>query len=209
MTIEERLEQAKAIYQNACEKGFQDEEYSLEHYLMLVITELSKSVDAYRRKKSCDLLVEKTRDSNESKSRLEVYKDFPADFYKPIFDLYIKDTWEDKLADVCIQLIELAMFIKEQTQLKDETFLEHLRQEIAISPKDIKKYSFTELSLICSEKILMILKNKKIKHLLPSFIMEVAHNIIIIFSKSFPNLDLEWHIKEKMKYNKIKERLVD
>ena len=97
---------SKEIYEANKKKGFHDKEHSNEHYLMLVITELSEAVEADRKRK-------RYRDE-EYKACLNYYKGWSKESigYKieetTAFTRYIKDTLEDELADAIIRLLDLA-----------------------------------------------------------------------------------------------------
>lgn len=89
-------ELAKEIYEANKKKGFHDKEYSNEHYLMLVITELSEAVEADRKEKKADL------------NRLESWLKEDKEFFTEPFVWFIKDTVADELADAIIRLLDLA-----------------------------------------------------------------------------------------------------
>ena len=76
-------ELAKEIHANAVAKGFWDKPHSNEHYLMLVITELSEAVEAHRKGRMASI-----------PERIE---DFPNKAFVPSFESHIKDTLEDEL----------------------------------------------------------------------------------------------------------------
>ena len=82
-------------YKIACNHGFHDKELSNEHFLMLVITELSEVVEADRENRRADI----------KKYTTSIECGNPD---KAAFVFYIKDTVEDELADVAIRLLDLA-----------------------------------------------------------------------------------------------------
>jgi len=95
MTISELVEKA---YANAKEKGFHDKEQSVGEILMLIVSELSEALEAHRSGKVLSnleftqingVIVEDIFSSNNS------------------FEKYIKDTFEDELADVVIRVADL------------------------------------------------------------------------------------------------------
>ena len=82
-------------YKNAVEHGFHDKEYSNEHYMCLVMTELAEAVQADRIGNNADFygfenLVFRGVDTVEA------------------FERYIKGTVSDELADVIIRLLDYA-----------------------------------------------------------------------------------------------------
>ncbi|WP_394287279.1 hypothetical protein [Bacteroides pyogenes] len=92
-------------YRIACEHGFHEEEHRDEHWLMLVITEISEAVDADRKGRRANY--------SEFTKDMEEYKVFlPPEERKRLFNLYfvkyIKGSVEEELADVVIRLLDFA-----------------------------------------------------------------------------------------------------
>lgn len=89
---------AKEIHQTACEKGFWDEQRNVGELLMLVTSELSEALEADRKGRF---------------AKIEDYKKFhDKPEYEPLikdaFQHFIKDTFEDEIADAVIRLFDLA-----------------------------------------------------------------------------------------------------
>ena len=85
-------------YQCACRHGFHDKGYSDEHWLMLIITEISEAVNAYRKGKHANKKhIEEELTNLESKG-----------YFVRGFDYLIKDTVEDELADIVIRCLDYA-----------------------------------------------------------------------------------------------------
>lgn len=87
-------------HQNAIEHGFWDDSPSDEHFLCLVISELMEAVEADRKNRHTD------------SSILPGFK-APGEYHNPesfqkFFNMYIKDTVEDELADAVIRLLDIA-----------------------------------------------------------------------------------------------------
>ena len=82
-------------YKNAMEKGFHDEEYSDEHWLMLIVCEIAEAVEA-------------DRDDRKMWWRNRGYeKAIKAGAkFEMAFEAYIKDTVEDEIADVVIRILD-------------------------------------------------------------------------------------------------------
>jgi NTP pyrophosphatase (non-canonical NTP hydrolase) len=78
-------------YKCACDHGFHENKLSNEHYLMLIITEISEAVNADRKNIHAD-----------------IYEYGRCDFSKKAFETFIKDSVEDELADVAIRLLDFA-----------------------------------------------------------------------------------------------------
>ena len=99
-------ELAKEIHEDNKAKGFHDEDWSNEHCLCLVISELMEAVEADRKGKrtkwdaynqDLNWFCNWSRDSVCYKEK-EIHA----------FAVYIKDTIEDELADFVIRLLDLA-----------------------------------------------------------------------------------------------------
>lgn len=178
------------VYQCACDHGFHDTQLSDEHFLMLIITELSEAVEADRKGKRAKV----------SKFKMD-YERYPAlvdenkRFYCA-FKKHIKDTVEDELADAVIRLLDLAGLrgISLETAQKDmktciddmasacedETFTESI---YSISTLPVRYDGIYEFSTTVNDMIICILG--------------LAHHL---------DMDLLWHIEQKIKYNELREQ---
>jgi len=85
MTIYNLVEKA---YSNALEKGFHDKEQSVGEMLMLIVSELGEALEAHRIDKRAKLSVSTT-------------------FQQDDFEMFVKDSFEDELADVVIRVADL------------------------------------------------------------------------------------------------------
>lgn len=90
-------ELARKAFENARQKGFHDVSYTDMHYLMLVVCELAEAVEADRNGKRAERK-EYERLVNECEEILRPH----------LFEMYIKDTVEDELADAVIRLLDYA-----------------------------------------------------------------------------------------------------
>lgn len=84
----------KEIHQNAKEKGFWDKPREVGTLLMLIISELAEALEADRK-------------DNRSPKDLNGFDDLGQCGFDGKFRNYIKDTFEDELADVAIRLFDL------------------------------------------------------------------------------------------------------
>ncbi len=89
MTISKLVERA---YENAYEKGFHDKELSVGESLMLIVSELGEALEAHRVGKRAIL--------NES-----------SNFQQNYFEMFVKDSFEDELADVVIRVADLCGYM--------------------------------------------------------------------------------------------------
>ena len=81
-------------YEIAKSNGFHNEEYSVEHYKCLIISELMEAVEADRKGYRADW---------------EAYEKYDCRIsFQENFERHIKDSVEDELADACIRIFDLA-----------------------------------------------------------------------------------------------------
>ena len=180
-------------YKTACEHGFHDQELSNEHCLCLVISELMEAVEADRN----------GRLGKKCKSRFDMdYNRYPAlveeeKRFKSSFEKNIKDSLPDELADAAIRLLDLAGLrginlelsngdiddcIEDMSEAyKDETFTESI---YSISTLPVRYDGIFDFPTAVNDMILSIFGLAK--HL---------------------DIDLLWHIEQKMKYNELREKM--
>ena len=176
------------VHANAVAKGFWDEQLSDEHYLMLVITELSEAVEADRkgrRAKSEEFktTIHKLKQSGAGLTE-QSYEHWYEHWFSVYFVEYIKDTVEDELCDAVIRLLDLAG--------AKNVNLESANHWISLYGTQTNR-SFTEdVFSIATD----IYKN--------SLSMSIAR---IFKLANHININLEWHIEQKMKYNQNRERM--
>jgi NTP pyrophosphatase (non-canonical NTP hydrolase) len=89
-------ELSKEIHENARSKGFWDKERNLGEMLMLIVSEVAEAMEADR------------KDRFTMKSiRMIGQESDPKRFFAN-FTQYVKDTFEDELADAAIRIFDLA-----------------------------------------------------------------------------------------------------
>lgn len=177
-------------YKTACEHGFHDKELSNEHLLCLIISELMEAVEADR----------KGRLGKNCKRRFEMeYNRYPALVkeemrFKCTFEKHIKDSLPDELSDAVIRLLDLAGLrgislelangdvddcIEDMAEAyKDETLTESI---YSISTLPVRYDGIFDFSITVNDMILLIFGLAK--HL---------------------DIDLLWHIEQKMRYNELR-----
>ena len=98
-------------HDNAVEKGFWDQKREIGTLLMLIVSELGEALEAHRKDRFADL---------ETFDR-ELLK---GESFKEIHKRYLKDTFEDEIADTFIRLFDLCgglnIAIEDIIQLKME-----------------------------------------------------------------------------------------
>ena len=180
-------ELAKEIHANAVAKGFWDEEHSEEHYLMLVVTELSEAVEAHRKGRTASIP--------------EGIEDFPNEAFIPSFEAHIKDTVEDELADTQIRLLDIYGCIIEKkeatpdiTEQIDENYM--LSIGINASPEELTEWAFA------------LVRALSVNPIIYTPLSRVYDGLCLLrcLSEHF-DIDLDRHILLKMRYNATRPRL--
>ena len=96
-------ELAKKAHENAKSKGFFDTEKNIGEMLMLIVTEVAEACEADRKDYYANW-------DNFNKELRAQEKAGHKDAWKTAFDIHIKDTFEDELADIMIRVMDLAAF---------------------------------------------------------------------------------------------------
>ena len=179
-------------YKTACEHGFHEQELSNEHCLCLVISELMEAMEADRKRKYFKGKIMFERDFNLYSALVEENVR-----YRNAFEKHIKDTVGDELADSVIRLLDLAGLrgislelangdiddcIEDMAEAcKDETFTESI---YSISTLPVRYDGIFDFPTAVNDMILSIFGLAK--HL---------------------EINLLWHIEQKMKYNELREKM--
>jgi len=173
------IELSRKAYQSAKRRGLYDKEQPLEHYLMLVIDEISECHKA--------VLGNELAEVETFKGQIEKYAKTDHNFVS-IFDGYIKDSIPDELSDICIMCCSVLGW-KMETMSKFE--IEIIERNFISTPEvrflEIAKL-FTTLSFHAALG--------DIEYVLAYTMQYCKAN----------NIDLEWHIEQKMRYNELRER---
>ena len=90
------------IHANAKEKGFYDNPKEIGTLLMLVVSELAEALEADRTGDFCDF-----SKYEKCKKEMDVGIRTSEDVEKYAFEKYIKNTFEDELADVIIRVLDI------------------------------------------------------------------------------------------------------
>ena len=177
-------------YKCACEHGFHDAEYPYYHWLMLTICELGEAVEADRCNRHAD------KEAFERMMKDHILKDDTDEdivFYTN-FKKYIKDTVEDELADVVIRMLDFAGLMRiDLTDLQAE-----------VDNRETENSDVDASDLITS--------SYAISAVLSDIHEDLAHIVcgaiagVILYAHQ-NNIDLEWHIEQKMRYNGLRPML--
>lgn len=163
-------------YKNAVAHGWHEEDLSNEHFLCLVISELMEAVEADRSEKHTN------RDIFEyyMKQRRRDDEEFMYAFKHDI-----KDSVEDELADACIRMLDLAGLRGYDLDSFDYE---------GSDTEDYSDMTFTEsMFRICVYVTDNFYRDEPF----------ILLNEIFAFCRD-RNIDIFWHIKQKMKYNELR-----
>lgn len=172
-------ELAKEVHANAVAKGFWDEKHSDEHYLMLVITELSEAVEAHRKGRTASIP--------------EGIEGFPNEAFIPSFEAHIKDTVEDELADTQIRLLDLYGYLIEE-DAKDIDLSKDVDENYELL--GFTEWAYETVRYLCESEVLSPDIDKVYNGL--CCIRNIAEHF---------GIDLERHVRLKMRYNTTRPRL--
>lgn len=174
-------------YNTACEHGFHDKELSDEHFLCLIVGELMEAVEADRKGKRADRESFKSSYENE-----EPHDDV---IFKYCFEKYIKDTISDELSEAVIRLLDLAGLRGISLESASNDINSEYMDDIACMYSQL---SFTEA--IYSIFIKPIVDYKYLSTIVNEIIF-----LIFAFAKHL-DIDLLWHIEQKMRYNELRPK---
>lgn len=175
-------ELAKRAYKNAKLKGFHNEPHTDAHYMMLIACELAEAVEADRKGQRAD-----------RKTYNFLLQEYGDPVFKHLFDVHIKDTIEDELADAVIRLLDY-VGCKKMEIPEGYITIEQIKREA----EEVKEWkggkSFAD---IIFTSCLVNLDSAK----------EIPESVIyaIFVVAELYGIDLMWHIEEKMMYNETRE----
>lgn len=183
MNTENLNELRDRAYQCAIKHGWHEQQYSDEHFLCLVISELMESVEADREGKRSRVAMFKEWQGNS----IPLTEETKLRRFKEDFEEFIKGTVEEELSDACIRLLDLAG-------------LRQLELIYTNSLAIMSKMSFTEyIYCLCS---FITNPDKSNSKWLDN---HISYSLGWIFSWCrAKNIDIAWHIEQKMKYNELR-----
>lgn len=175
---------AKKAFENAREKGFHEKPKTDAHWLMLVACELAEAVEADREGRRSD-----------RRTYNFLLQEYGEPLAKHLFEMHIKDTVEDELADAVIRLLD---FVGVKGYDIPENYIteEQIKDEAAEVKEWMLNKSFADV--VFTSCLVNIESAKEIPEALMYAIFVVAE---------LYDIDLMWHIKEKMMYNETREML--
>ena len=173
-------------YRVARQHGFHDDYHSPAHYMMLVLSEIGEMVEADRKNRHADIACFKTRVMESCTTH---------------FETWIKDTFEDEMADVVIRLCDFCGSLNVLPQMND--VMVDMSDEFAkfFGDKSICEQCFALSSMVVDvERASYDADDSEMRKRLGStlsFIFEMAN---------YHGIDLLWHVDRKMEYNESRPR---
>jgi NTP pyrophosphatase (non-canonical NTP hydrolase) len=178
-------------YKIARDHGFHDADWSNEHLLCLVISELMEAVEADRNDSRANMIGFETCIKNAYQG---IVRD---DWFLKAYRADIKGSVEEELSDVTICLLDLAGLRKiDLSELQGPLFDKfNITPEFISWKSQIEEMSFTErIFCLCS----LLTSRESIEDVVRSSI------VIIFLHADILGIDLLWHIDQKIKYNTLR-----
>lgn len=176
---------AKEVYENAKKKGFYNEKHTDAHYIMLILCELAEAVEADRCGRRAD---------RKEYERLVANCE---ERVKPcFFEIHIKDSVEDELADAVIRLLDyvgMKGFTIQDQYITEENIERTLNSTFRTDDwSDLKTFA-ERVYVSCVNNLTTMGED----------IPEATIYSIFAIAKLY-EIDLMWFVREKMKYNDLR-----
>lgn len=162
---------AQEAHKAAVDQGFYEVNPTKEQSILLIGSEVYEAMEADRKSKYCQ----------PGALELVAHSD---QYFKGNFEVNIKDTFEDELADTVIRLLDYAGFVG----------------------YEIEEKPFILFGKSINEKFIFLLSLARIVNSIYLINRSITDAIHYIFKYcKLNNIDIEKHIELKMKYNLIRE----
>lgn len=175
---------SQQIHQNALDKGFWTDHPSVEHHMMLVISEIAEMVEADRNVdgvKIRHLHINGNLAATQQGTFMDEVEN--AEDFDATFKTLVKNTIEDEMADVAIRLLDIAGHLG-----MDFTMMSTMRYH-----RDFTRFGFTENALALCKGLTRDNIN---------IFRRIHFGLHYVFNwAKASNIKLMWHIKAKMRYN--------
>ena len=173
-------------YEIACEHGWHEKKLSDETYLMLIITEIAEAVNADRNGKHANISM-----FNANCNTLQVR---PERHWKYIYELFIKNSVEDELADVVIRCLSFAGLHGWDLQHALDNM-----QSVSDTAVVIGDEAFAETAFSFCEEIFDVrFSTFSEKEAMLSVLVNVVEYC------NYKGIDLWWYVEQKMRYNELR-----
>lgn len=169
-TTEELLELQKEVHEIATKHGWHEEKYTVGHWLGLIMSEVGEMVNADRKGLSAKY-------STFDKLTKNSYMTFES-----AFNIFIKDTLGDEMADVVIRLFDMAHEVHGEKMVWNHTYIQ-LPWEKTFADKAFYY----------------------VKNILDDSVEAINASVMVMYLwAEREGIDLDWHIKMKMRYNETR-----
>ena len=176
-------------YKCACAHGFHERVLSVEHYLMLVLSEIGEAVEADRKGRRAQIVMFRRESVTKQKSEnVQSHWSF-------CFGTFIKDALEDELSDVCIRLYDMcgALGVEPRVEYDDmgSDFVDIFGEDTFCE----RMYYLSRL--LCSTS--GVVSDDDTDDCLPQVVGQALSFLFALANDM--GIDLMQHIEWKMKYN--------
>lgn len=172
-------------YRTACEHGFHDVEMPVEHWMMLVVSEIGEMVEADRKNRRTQY--QAIAYCTDHPDRID------PQTWRTYFERDVKDTVEDELADVAIRLFDLCGTFGLDVPTFDNV------DDLAANWQEFFSDSMLTENAFALVQLCSCVCNESSKKELSNCMGQILY--FIHFWASHLNIDLVWHVENKMKYN--------
>jgi len=168
-------ELSSAVYKDAMLHGLWKNNPSNEHFLMQTMVEISEAIQANTINKRADISIFKQNIAENNACQDNIWFDI-------LFETDIKNTVQDELADVVLMLLSFCGYRRIYID-NHSVYQSYARLEYAdIKPQTFEEFCFDLCKLITD-----------------GCVIEPIYIVMAYCERN--NIDLAWHIEQKMKYN--------
>ena len=169
------------VYENACKHGWYDEMPTIQRELMLIVSEMSEAVNADRKGKYADRsMFEKNFDTPQTD---------PEGHWKFCYETFIKDTVEYEIADTFLRLLSYSKH--RDIDLPPSFFMGNCVE--TMHSFMLREVGFPEQLYTV---VFTITQGEE-------YSIPTALTRLIVLAR-INDIDLLWHIEQKMKYNEMR-----
>ena len=172
-------------YKIAKEHGFHEKEFSDEHWLMLIISEIGEAVNADRKGYHANLKEFEFYEKQNEDKRFS--SGFNEKTFREDHECYIKDSVEDELADVAIRILDLSGLIN---------------VDLSNNRPSIFHYVVSEKKSLCENCYNIVMNITNYRGSIFGMLNDVIRQVIEL--AKFYSIDLFKFIDLKMKYNELR-----